>query len=80
MAEEQAPVAAVVLQRPIADLAAGMGQNPRVVTRRILQFPAEAEIGFGDLRLGVLGPAFGAVPERNFGGSGGVDGKARGGA
>ncbi|GMN41296.1 hypothetical protein TIFTF001_010520 [Ficus carica] len=80
MAEEQAAVAAAVLQWPIADLAAGMGKNPGVVAGRILQFPAEAEVGFRDLGFRVVGPALGAVPERNFGGSGGVDGEARGGA
>lgn len=80
MAEEQTVVAAIVLQWPLANIAAGMRQNPWIVTGRVLQFPAEAEVGFGDLGLGELASAFGAVPEGGLGGLIGGDGEASGGA
>lgn len=78
MAQKQAAVAATVLQWTIADLAARVGENPGIVAGRILQFAAEAEVGFRDMRFGVIGPAFGAVPERELRGFARIDGEARG--
>lgn len=38
---------------------------------RVLEFPAKAVVGFGDLVLGVFDPALGAVPEEGIVGGGG---------
>lgn len=80
MAEQEAEVAAIGLQGPIAGLTAGVREYPGVIGGGILEFAAEAEVGFGDERLGVGGPAFGAVPGGGLGGLVGGEGEAGGGA
>lgn len=79
VAEQQAVVAAVVLQGFLADLAARVWKNPWIVGG-VLELAAEAKVGFWNVGFGVLGSAFGAVPEGGGGGSGGREGEARGGA
>lgn len=78
MAQKQAMVAAAVIQRPIADLTARVGQNPRVIARWVLEFSTETEISLGNLGLGVLYPTFGTVPEGYLGRFLSRNGKARG--
>lgn len=63
VAKKQAMVAAAVLQRPVADIAARMRQNPRVIARWVLELSTETVIILGDLGMGVLYPTFGAVPD-----------------
>ncbi|KAJ1383363.1 hypothetical protein SESBI_43427 [Sesbania bispinosa] len=80
MAKQQTMVPAIVLQWPSTNVATGMGQNPWIITGRVLQFPTEAEVRFGDVGFGVFHPAFGAVPDGGVGGLVGGDGEASGGA
>lgn len=83
VAEEEAAVAASVPQGAIADLSAGMGEDPRV-GGGVLGFATEAEVELGDGGLGVVDAALGAVPEGFVEGGGGggweeVGGQAGGG-
>ncbi|OWM73169.1 hypothetical protein CDL15_Pgr001283 [Punica granatum] len=73
-------MAAIVPQWAVVDFPARVREDPRVLEAGILELATEAEVGFGDLGLGILGVAHGAVPRSGFGGCSRGEGEAAGGA
>lgn len=71
---------AIVRQRAVTDFTAGVGEDPRVVGRRIFELTTEANVIFRDLRFGVGGATFGAIPGGLFGGGFGGDWETSSGA
>ncbi|OMO76017.1 hypothetical protein COLO4_25726 [Corchorus olitorius] len=56
----------IVGQGTITDFTARVREDPRVIRRRILELSTEAIVSFRDIRFGVGGAAFGAVPSGLF--------------